>query len=869
MTMRKFFSIFFASALASIVSAQSTNYAINNSSGTGKVTAFTVTELNDSQEATFQMWIKPTEWTSAKLLKQDNFSVELGSLNQILIKSGDKTVEATVSDLINNWSQITVTVNKGDVKLYVNNNEVATSGKLDESLKATDLARDEKGCVIAEGLKGEMDEIRIWSKALEQDDFFWQNTINKFNNNYNNLIAYWKCDQNQCENLVDYKFAHHGSFDNINRTEVTDNNNFKYRIVTGYTNLMRFTDRPNINREMFLMTNDLILLSAKVQKDGSLFPEYPDNSFITENAQYLESFEGRSGVISLNGNAEGLKSKDNRVFSDPTEKFGFGQTQKASFQTWIYIDEWTEGAEIFSNYKDDTNYITIKLGNEADKELIVDFCGTLGTLKNKLNINQWQYLGVYFTPDNRDIDDRFSNPLTIGIGNIENNEVVAQTYNKRSTDYPVVLSGNNITTSYVPLFDKGEMFIGKNFKGKLDEIQIWGSDRSSSIKNDATNPYQWNIGSWDNIFLNAYWKFDEKDNLGKDSQSYTGMIDFIKGYYKNHTGYKIRLGIIYPDGTNWINGVLNQKEYVDNLIRDAKELVKNCDGLDVDLEWMYSQNDWNVYNNVVSRLINEVMAEEPEEKVFTCSLHAVSYNGFNKELFNDVDYFTFQLYGPQAATYQWDYYPNAYNSFKNYGYPDDKILLSYGILLVNNGEEGYKDLFEKYGMNDENYDPDLNTWDCGGTIKYFNGVNQTKRKQEFIIEKNCRGTMYFDMGNDQPVQDYKSLIRAQNEVIASNVDTLITNVVMAPSGINETTESKNGYELFYVNKSNDNEIEIVLINNNEEAIMDLISIDGKLIKECTLDKERTIINTDSLKSSIYIINVKQGNKANSVKIALN
>lgn len=77
--------------------------------------------------------------------------------------------------------------------------------------------------------------------------------------------------------------------------------------------------------------------------------------------------------------------------------------------------------------------------------------------------------------------------------------------------------------------------------------------------------------------------------------------------------------------------------------------------------------------------------------------------------------------------------------------------MSYGVLLVNNGEEGYKDLFEKYGMNDSNFDPALNSWDCDGIVKYYNGVNQTKRKQEFIIEKDCRGTMYFDMGNDQPV----------------------------------------------------------------------------------------------------------------------
>lgn len=865
--MKKIFSTVFAFALASMLHAQSTNYAISNSDGTGKISAFTITELNNCNAATFQMWIKPTELSAAKLIKQDNFSIELDGTGKILIKNGSTTAEASLNDILNKWSQLTIVIDNGNVKLYLNNNEVAVTGTVDTTIKATTLAREDKGCIIAEGLKGYMDEIRVWDIALEQDDFFWRNTLNKFNNNYNNLIAYWKCDQNQCANFVDYKFAHHGEFDKITRAEVTDNSQFKYRIVTGYTNLMRFIDRPNINREMFLMTNDLILLSAKVQQDGSLFPEYPDNSFNSNNAEYLETFEGRTGVISLNGNAEGVTSIDNRVFSSPTDKFGFGMTQKATFQTWMYIDEWKEGAEIFSNKKDDENYITIKLGKEGDKELIVDFCGTIGSITNKLETQKWQYLGVYFTPDQKPITDLFSNPLSIGFGSIENGEVVANVYNKLSKDFPVVLSGKDVTTSYIPLFSEGTMTIGKNFKGKFDEMQVWGSSRSGAIKSDASSPYKLNIGNWDNIFLNAYWKFDEKDNIGKDSQSYLGMIDFIKNYYKNHTGYKIRIGIIYPDGEKWKLGVLNKEENLDRLIRDAKELIKHCDGLDVDLEWMYSPSDWQTYNNIIKRLINEVMANE-EDKVFTCSLHSVSHNGFDQNLTKDVDYFTFQMYGPQIQTYQWDYYPNSYSWFKNAGFPNDKILLSYGILLVGNGEEGYKDLFEKYGMNDDNYDPDLNTWMCGGTEKYFNGVNQTKRKQEYIIDNDCRGTMYFDMGNDQPVQDYKSLIRAQNEVIASNVDTLITEVIMAPSAVNTPEANGETENIFYVNSSSDN-LEIVLIEDNEPAYMEMFSIDGKIVAKKELVQKRSTINRQALEQGIYIFKVKQGNKINTVKVGLN
>ena len=399
---------------------------------------------------------------------------------------------------------------------------------------------------------------------------------------------------------------------------------------------------------------------------------------------------------------------------------------------------------------------------------------------------------------------------------------------------------------------------------------VWGSDRSGSAKNDAENGYQWNIGSWNNIFLNAYWKGDDPENVGKDSQSYIGMIEFIRNYYAGHRGMKIRMGIIYPDGEKWKWGVLNKEEYLDNMINDAKKLLTYCDGLDVDLEWMYSSSDWTIYNHVVKRLIDEVMAGHRDTKTFTCSLHKVSYGGFDKTMINDVDFFTFQLYGPNKETYYWDYYPEAYNWFTSYGFPKDKILMSYGVLLVNNGEEGYKDLFEKYGMNDSNFDPALNSWDCGGIVKYYNGVNQTKCKQEFIIEKDCRGTMYFDMGNDQPVRDYKSLIRAQNDILASNVDTLITKVDLGPVGIQNI--EKNGKKeifSFYLNPSG-NQITLILSVEKDagNAFCEICAIDGKVVMQERLNAVTNVIPL-SLTKGTYLIQVCTNNGNYTKKLHIN
>lgn len=835
--------------------SQTVNYAISNNDGAGVVETSVIHELNGLAEATVQMWVKPTEWVKGtQLYNQDNIIIELGDNQSLIVKSGSNSATCTAGISLNVWSQLTIVYDNSNIKCYINNELKEVTGSLPAILPDA-MAK----CCIAKNFKGQIDEIRVWKKALEQKEFFWNNTLNKFNPNYDALVSYWKCDQDQCENLVDYKFAHHGIINKMQRQVVDDNAVMRYRVVTGYTNLMRFTDRPNIDRDMFLMTNDLILLSAKVQQDGSLFPEYPDNSGVPTNVSYLAEFEGRKGVMVFHGSGSKLVSNESRAPFDPTARFGCGSPTSATISGWIYIDQWVENAEIFSNYQDEDNCIVVKLGSEADKAIVVNQCGTIGTLKNQLEIGKWHYLSVTFKPQIGEIGGRRFNPFRISIDFTIHDTVGTK---------DVELSGKDMTVPAVSVMENSTITLGKNFNGKLDEVMAWGTDRSSAAQNDAENEYQWNIGSWNNIFLSAYWKGDDPENIGKDSQSYAGMIEFIRNYYAGHRGMKIRIGIIYPDGEKWKWNVLNRDECVDNLIRDAKVLLEHCDGLDVDLEWMYSSSDWALYNKIVGRLINEVMAGK--EKTFTCSLHKVSYNGFSKELMKDVDYFTFQLYGPNKETYYWDYYPEAYNWFTGYGFPNDKIVMSYGILLVNNGEEGYKDLFEKYGMNDTNYDPNLNSWECNGTMRYYNGVNQTKRKQEYIIEKDCRGTMYFDMGNDQPVSDSKSLIRAQNDILASNVDTLITKVNLDPVGIKDITESSKDEILsFYFNSSN----EVILTLSKDEfannALYAICSMDGKVMMQERLNAVTTMIPLTSLERGTYLLQVRIDNVNYTKKLHIN
>lgn len=833
---------------ASTVSAQTVNYALKNAEGTGYVETSVIKELNNSSEVTFQAWIKPEALSAnAQLFYQDNFSLHLDAAGKLVVTSSTQSVTLnSYTFSLDQWAQVSVCVASGTVKVYVNN--VDYSDAISGTLPAVLSSASGQTGFIGKGFEGELDEIRIWNKALGQEELYWRNTLNKFNPNYESLVAYWKGDQDLCENLVDYKLAYHGTFHSVSRVPVTDNAEFRYRVSTGYTNLIRFIDRPNIDRDMFLMTNDLIILTAKVQQDGSLKTEYADNSAEAVNVGYLEEFEGRKGVMDFQGAGTGMTAADGDLFYSSGTGFGRDLVGVGTLEGWIYIDNWTEGALLFSKRKSDTECIEVRLGNEATKDIVVELNGTIGTLSNKIETGKWHYLSVYLSPSAVDITNpRLSyNIIKIGVD-----------YTTFHGLTGVKLSGNNMTIAAIPALEDTPVVLGKDFDGKMDELMVWGSSRDGSAENDATNPYKLNVGNWNNIFLNAYWKGDDPDNIGKDSQSFTGMIDFMKDYYANYRGMKIRMGLIYPEGDMWRN-VLNNKENVDRLIADAKNLLPYFDGIDVDLEWHY----YNILNPVIRRLINEVMAGQ-DDKIFSVSQHYYSYT-LDKSLLTDpgIDYFTMQIYGPQTSTYTWDYYESAYNAFVDYGYPKEKLLLSYGVLLVDGTEAGYKDLFEKFGMNDSNYDPDLNIWDG----KYFNGVNQVKRKQNFILDKGCLGTMYFDMANDLRVSDYKSLIRAQNEVIASNVDTLITRVDMSP-GTGIKNVKSNYLNLCTINQTADGmNVTVVLADGISNAVCNVYNSNGALCFSKELNRKETPFHWGNLPKGIYLISVSDGEKSESVKL---
>ena len=188
-----------------------------------------------------------------------------------------------------------------------------------------------------------------------------------------------------------------------------------------------------------------------------------------------------------------------------------------------------------------------RLSDEQCKKIAVGamYASQQGAYQNSIETGKWQYLAVYFTPAKGKPGDFLFSPASMKVGELDGDTFTATEYSVLYANLEI--GGNEMTITNVPVINDGTLAIGKNFDGKMDELMVWSANRSSQIESDATQPYEWNIGSWNNIFLNAYWKGDDSENVGKDSQSLGGVVDIMRGYYDNYQGCEIH--ITYHFGT--------------------------------------------------------------------------------------------------------------------------------------------------------------------------------------------------------------------------------------------------------------------------------------------------------------------------------
>ena len=515
---------------------------------------------------------------------------------------------------IGSWTQLTISAFANGIDVWTNGEKkwIANTG-------GAVIPETSEPFVIGENFKGRIDEFRFWKTEMpgaEPENLMFRNTVNKFHPKYDDLLFYYKFDQDQCEDIVDYKLAHHGEPTNVTREAVIDNDYFKYRVVTGYSSFVRHCDRLQIDRDMHLMTNDLIFLDAQVSGyTGAVTMTYPDNQGELSNASYVAEYEGRNGVLHLNGEGAGMNVSEEVLQNTG----GLPAMNYATIEAWISIEEWRTGAAIF-NKSDESNQFSIKLGDESKKELLVGINGYTYNFENALTAAGWEHIAVSIV----------------------------------STTGRAITYADNITTipdedDFTFMNTSAEAVIGENFKGYIDEVAVWGNARTSAqIAQDAagtSGDLTFPSGGDGAIYLLSYWQFNDADNPGKNTRSWKELLSQIRKMYDGYRGFKIRLGLISSDSENgnkvWPSHI-SDAAWRERLAADVAELLPYCDGIDVDFEWLYSGD--SRWTSGYGPMVEALRAVIPEDKVFSVSLHPVAY--FLPTKWIDMpDYYTFQIYG--------------------------------------------------------------------------------------------------------------------------------------------------------------------------------------------------------------------------------
>lgn len=754
--------------------AQVDNYALRFS-GKGSVTCGELVDMEQQKSYTLQFWMNPDVWTDGATVfsSGDSFSASLGAEGSIIFKVGDTNLSATATQQFSagKWTQVTLVCNDGTAQVFANDVKCG-EGNL-PAIPSTNSP-----LIIGEKFNGRLDEMRFWKTALTDEfNYFPHTTLNQFNPHWNHLVAYYKMDQELCENLVDYKgiytddkgdltsspsYNYHGILRGDARKEkVSDNNGLPYLINGAYTANERFYDRA-IPRGQYLLSNDLIILGIQSYSDGHLRYCTPCNHGTLENCVRLDEYQGRQGVLSLDGKGRMRAGRDALQLNENKDGKSTGAY---AFDCWIYLDEWTEGAYLFRKENEEgTEGLSIRLGDAAKQQVIVRVDGRDYGHGGKLKVGEWTHFGIA---------TRAASSPTQQFGFIYNGKMVL---GKKSMCNPVA---DNMPTN-TSQFDA---FIGEGLKGKMDDVLIWNNrpyDEERVRCDMQGNFLMPGIGKEVTADLmhscNSLWKFDKEDQPGYDSYSQDEWLAIMKSAYEGYRGARFRISVKSHDG--WENTIGSKKKR-EIFAADLAELSKPYDGVELDLEWASS---WYSYG----LLAEEIRKALPADKSFEVSVHAYNYN-YPKEKIGLANAFTVQQYGPQKQWFYFSRYKQTLAGMEKYGYPKEKIYASYSTTTSgpyrNGAQQGHIITGVRKGLMDGDFVPQEETDVYNhpdGSQYYFTGPLQTYRRAKYVTDHLYRGIFYWDMGNDVPVEHPYNLAKWCSYGLNANVDKLVTHVDVIP-----------------------------------------------------------------------------------------
>lgn len=855
--MKRILCFLFSLLSVTLSFAQVDNYALNFD-GQGNVNYRKIPELNGLSAYSLQFWICPAEWNSLATVftrgeGANLFEMRLGEASgSLLLRVGNQSVTVN-SDLfaVSKWTHLTLIVNGDKVSSYVNGAPVSTQ----QPTSALVIAKDENAeFLFGKGFKGRIDEFRIWKAALDETKYIsedpsiigyllWDNTLNKYHPQYADLLLYSKFDQNQCANIVDYTFRHHGIMNGgVARQIVSDNSLFKYRIVTDYFEMSRFTDVPT-DKQKYLLCNDLLAIIGRLQPDGGINIDLPyDRGVLSDGAAYMAEFEGHKGVLALDG--MGKMTVATPTFDDNDDEDENVEVARKgySFCTWFYIDEWVEDAFIIKREKDSNKGISLRLGKEGNTEVILRVNGNEYKYKNKeLVQGKWIHLGISTTGNYLEASRTFQFVC---------NKNVLKIY---PYAYPETIQRTKLPQTEL----KGvETVLGENFKGKLEETVIWNSVKTVNtfvgyMTSGVPMPYFGKAVGIDYIKdAGCYWNYDKPEDLGHDSFSYVEYLSIARTAYDGYRGCRFRLSITGGEQKDW-EGVISTPALTERCAMEVAKLINNSEifsGVDFDLEWPEYGGQGPVWTNY-GKFIDVIRSKLAPDRILTVTPHTVSY-WFPKESMKSVDYFLFQNYGPAKAHFTYNSFPNAYNTFLGWGYPKEKIVMSHATTTSknDNGKDAPRRIYNMVETGPDNSDYDG---------YHFMSFNQTRWRGVEINRQDLGGLMCWSMNCDYPDTDTPlSRLRARSLSLSSNVDTLITKVNMNPTGLEQVSKEVVEDKLVILSNPTDNQISFLVPDNQLVERIRIFNMQGQAV----LDKV-------TQEQSAYIARLSEGTYCITVQVA--
>ena len=407
----------------------------------------------------------------------------------------------------------------------------------------------------------------------------------------------------------------------------------------------------NLSGETIEQYNELIYYALTMDANGDIPPVKPVSNGVLTNTTYLQSYQGRSnGVLSLNG--AGAK-----VNCGPDNLMGMGAF---TWQSWVYIDSWVDGADIFRQGNTANNQTRLYLDHENSKKLIFSIENgdvTYAAADSALSVGQWHHVAVTFNGS-----QGYFQQVKLYVDGIAKE----LWYSRVNGEMPV-------TTSSV----SEDLVFGRELNGKMDEIMLVNRAVSQgeivSVMNNPINPdldlsekaYS-ERGYW---VIQGHWPINDGSDPARDNIGFNRGVDFIKARMKPGAKLSVMLG----GGGSWKNVIASSTMRADYISQVNQYLIDNpaFDGVSIDFEWAETVATANNMNT----FIRELRTEIGNTKILSYSLHSFVIRSFPLpvDVIEKLDYVTVQSYDNGGAPYS--KFVSDLQDFRNNKIPDSKIMM--------------------------------------------------------------------------------------------------------------------------------------------------------------------------------------------------